>query len=153
MQLKTQKRLAAHVMKCSEKRVIFDQDRLADIKEAITKTDIRSLVHDKVIKEKPLRSTSKAGARKNASQKRKGNQKGPGSRKGKKTARFPKKTAWMNKIRVQRRFLKELKEKDALSEKNYQMLYLKAKGGFFRSRRHIKLYIEEHELARKQKDQ
>ena len=40
MNLNLQKRLAANVIGCSEKRVVFDPSRLEDIKEAITKTDI-----------------------------------------------------------------------------------------------------------------
>lgn len=148
MQLKTQKRLAAQILKCSQKRIWFDMERASDIKEAITKIDIKSLIGDKAIKAKPVKSISKGRARKTKLQKRKGKQKGIGSRKGKKTARLPKKVAWMNSIRIQRRFLKELREKEIITKTNYQKLYLKAKGGFFRSKRHIKLYIEEHNLAK-----
>ena len=36
MRLKLQKRIASRVLKCSEKRVRFDSEKLADIKEAIT---------------------------------------------------------------------------------------------------------------------
>ena len=149
MQLDNQKRLAAQVLKCSKKRVCFDQDRLEDIKEAITKADIRSLINDKTIKAKPVKGVSRARARKIAVQKRKGRRKGLGSRKGKKTARLPKKVAWMNKIRIQRNFIKEIRSKKIIAKSNYQTLYLKAKGGFFRSKRHIKLYIEEHNLVQK----
>ena len=42
--LNVQKRLAAQILKCGRNRVRFDPDRLEDIKEAITKTDIRSLI-------------------------------------------------------------------------------------------------------------
>ena len=149
MELKLQKRIAADIMKCSEKRVVFDTDRLEDIKEAITKLDIRSLIGDKAIKQKPVKGVSKVRARKISLQKRKGKRKGAGSRKGKKTARLSKKKAWINKIRVQRRFLKELKNKNIITKTDYHSLYLKSKGGFFRSKRHIKLYIEERELVKK----
>ena len=70
MMLKLQKRLAADVLGCSEKRVLFDQDRLEDIKEAITKLDIRSLIADGTIREKPIKGISRARARKTALQKR-----------------------------------------------------------------------------------
>ena len=87
MQLDTKKRLAAQILKCSKNRIWFDVDRLEDIKEAITKADIRSLIADKAVKEKPVKGVSRTRARKTALQKRKGRRKGIGSRKGKKTAR------------------------------------------------------------------
>ena len=146
--LKTQKRLAAQILKCSEKKIWLDSTRLDDIKEAITKADIKSLIADKGIKKKPIKGVSKFWAKKRKVQKRKGRQRGPGSKKGKKKARLPKKKAWMNKIRIQRTFLKELREKGIITKSNYRMLYSKAKGGFFRSKAHIKLFIEEHNLAK-----
>jgi len=149
MKLKLQKRLAASVLKCSEKRVWLDTSRLEDIKEAITKADIRSLISEGVVKEKLMRGISRGRARKTAIQKRKGRRRGAGSRKGKSTARLPKKLAWIRKIRIQRRLLKALKDKNLITKADYYMLYLKAKGGFFRSKRHIKLYIEEHELIKR----
>ena len=57
----------------------------------------------------------------------------------------------MAKIRIQRKFLAEIKEKKLLDSKTYRPLYLKAKGGFFRNKRHIKLYLEEHNLINKKK--
>ena len=149
MKLKIQKRLAAQCLKCSEKRVLFDPDRLEDIKESITKADLRSLINEEAIKRKPVKGVSKIRARKIKVQKRKGRRKGAGSKKGKKTARLPKKIAWMQKIRIQRKFLKELRNKKIINASTYQTLYMKSKGGFFRSKRHIKLYIEEQELAKK----
>lgn len=151
MKLAVQKRLAATLFKCSQKRVWFDEDRLSDIKEAITKQDIKGLIVEGVIRLKPETSISKGRARKIKTQKAKGLQKGKGSRKGGLKARTPKKKAWMSKIRVQRRFLKELRDKGHIPRNTYQNLYLKSKGGFFRSKRHIKLYIDEHDLTGKTK--
>ncbi|MBD3354648.1 50S ribosomal protein L19e [Candidatus Woesearchaeota archaeon] len=152
MKFNLQKRLAADILKCSESRIIFNQDRLEDIKEAITKLDIKSLINDKAIKEKPKKGNSRFRARKIKIQKRKGKRKGPGSKKGKKTSRLSKKKSWMNKIRKQRAFLKNLRDKEIITKENYHTLYQKAKGGFFRSKRHIKLYLEEHKLAKKPKE-
>ena len=149
MKLKLQKRLAADILKCSEKRIWFDPTRLEDIKEAITKIDVRSLINDRAIKEKPVKGVSRVRARKIALQKRKGKRKGAGSKKGKKTARLSKKAAWIRKIRIQREFLKELRDKGLVSKSDYHSLYQKSKGGFFRSKRHIKLYLEERGLVKK----
>lgn len=149
MNLSTQRRLAAEVMNVGQKRVWFDSERLSEIKEAITKADIRRLVQDLAIQAKAETGISKGRTRKRKEQKRKGRRAGPGSRKGKKRARLPKKDAWMAKIRAQRNFLKELKEKKMIEAKAYRNIYKKCKGGFFRSVRHIKIYMTEHKLFKK----
>ncbi len=151
MTLTVQKRLAASVMGCSKNRVWLDENRLDEIKEAITKADIRSLVSKGLIQEKPMKITSRGRARQKQIQKRKGRQKGHGSRKGRSTARLGRKEKWINTIRLQRMFLKMLRDKKAITPKIYKMLYMKSKGGFFRSKRHIKLYIEENKLAKGEK--
>ena len=78
-----------------------------------------------------------------------GRKKGHGSRKGTANARLGDKKKWMSRIRLQRTFLKELKTKNKLTNEVYKDLYRKSKGGFFRSKRHIKLYITEHNLVKK----
>lgn len=145
MKLNVQKRLAAQIMKCSPKRVIFDSNRLEDIKQAITKRDLKLLIGDKAITEKPMAGTARVHARKIQSQKRKGRRKGAGSRKGTFNSRFNTKQTWIATVRVQRAFLKELVTKNIITRLAYRELYLKSKGGYFRSKRHIKLYLEEHD--------
>ncbi len=46
------------------------------------------------------------------------------------------------KIRNQRKFLKELKDKKIVNKRVSSDLRSKAKGGFFRSKRHIKIFLE-----------
>jgi len=149
MKLNNQKRIAASLLKTSKKNVWLDPSRLDEIKEAITKTDVRALIAGGAIKAKQKEGVSRSRARKIIIQKRKGRRKGPGSKKGRTTARLPKKISWMAAIRLQRSFLKELRDKKIIKPGVYQLLYRKSKGGFFRSKRHIKLYIEEHKLAEK----
>ena len=144
-----QRRLAAQVLKCGVNRVAFDNDRLEEIKEAITKTDIRALIGNGAISKRRSRSTSRFWARKRMHQKSLGKQKGFGSRKGKKTARQNPKLTWMNKIRLQRKFIKSLRSKDMINSEAYHELYMKSKGGFFRSIRHLKLYTNERGLTKK----
>lgn len=149
MRLTVQKRIAAHILKTGKHNIRFDPQRLEEVKEAITKADVKGLIGDKAIFAKPIRGISRGRARKIASQKRKGRQRGLGSRKGKATARLSGKEQWMNKIRIQRELLKTLRDKKIIEVSVYRKLYLKAKGGFFRSKRHIKLYIEESNLIKK----
>jgi len=149
MKLNVQKRIAASVLNCSPKRVIFDNSRLSQIKEAITKADMRGLVIDSIVWKIPKRGISNSRTNSIRIQKTKGKRKGHGSRKGRKFARTPRKREWINRIRLQRELIGILKEKKLIDNKIYWMLYAKCKGGFFRSRRHLKLYIEEQGLIGK----
>lgn len=149
MNLNTKKKLAAKILRCSKKRVWLDPNRLDEIKEAITRVDLKSLIKDNAIKKKPSNSTSRFRIRKAKKQRSKGRKKGPGSRKGKKTARLPKKEAWMSNIRAQRELIKKLRDKKIIDKSAYKDIYNKSKGGFFRSARHIKVYIKEHKLTKK----
>ena len=149
--LDVQRRLAARLLKCGENRVRFDPDRLEDIKEAITKTDIRLLINNGVILKKPLTGNSSYWTKKNKHQKSEGRQKGFGSRKGKKTARLNPKRRWINKIRLQRNFIKSLRDKNMITSTVYHELYMKSKGGFFRSIRHLNLYTQERGFLKNEK--
>lgn len=146
--LGVQRRLAAQILKCGKNRVKFDPDRLDDTKEAITKADVASLISSRVISKRRLLSTSRFWVRKKKKQKSHGKQKGFGSRKGKKTARSDPKRLWINKIRLQRRFIKSLRDKGGITSSAYHELYMKSKGGFFRSLRHLSLYVNERGLIK-----
>jgi large subunit ribosomal protein L19e len=145
--LDLQKRLAGQIFKSASKRVRFDPARLNDIKAAITKTDIKVLISQGAITVLQKQGVSRVRARKRATQRSKGLQKGAGSKEGKATARNPSKRAWMSKVRAQRDFLNELKEKKIITPGSFRTLYSKSKGGFFRSVRHIKIYINEQNLT------
>ena len=147
--MKLQKNLAAKVMKVSRSRVKISSENKDAIKEAITKYDIRKLIRDKAIRILPLRGNSKVRARQRKLQKRKGRRRGLGVRKGKASARQNPKRLWINKIRAQRKLLSELKSKKLIENKDYHILYRKAKGGFFRSVKHIKMYVKENDMLRK----
>ncbi len=149
MNLKTKKELAAHVLKVSPKRVFINPERLDDVKEALTRADIRALSKDGAIVKKQKKNISSGRSKKLKVQKSKGKRKGQGSRRGKKTARLNKKENWMNKVRLQRTYLRNLKEKKLLDNKQFRMLYLKIKSGFFRSKAHLKLYLQDMKILTK----
>ena len=148
MQLDIQKRLAGQVLKTSEKNVWLDPSRLDEIKEAITKADIKSLVKDHAIIARKKRGISRFRIRHRQAQKSKGRMAGHGSRKGGKKARLGKKAAWISKMRVQRGFLQNLRDKGLVDKASYRMLYMKSKGGFFRSKRHIQIYMQERGIGK-----
>lgn len=148
MRLTVQKRLASQILNCSEKKVWVDPERLEEIREAITKQDLRDLVARGLISRKRPPQHSRGRARINIIQKRKGRRRGIGKRKGMVTARNPKKTTWIARVRAQRLLLMDLREKGIVDRKACSDLLKKIKGGFFRSRRHIKLYLSEHKLLK-----
>jgi large subunit ribosomal protein L19e len=145
--LTLQKRLAGRLLRAAPKRVRFDPARLNDIKAAITKMDIAVLIAEGAITEIPARGVSRGRARHHAKQRAKGLRKGPGSKEGKATARAPMKIEWMHKVRAQRDFLQELKAKGIITRETFRSLYSKSKGGFFRNVRHVKIYLNEQNLA------
>uniref|UniRef100_A9A9P6 Large ribosomal subunit protein eL19 n=1 Tax=Methanococcus maripaludis (strain C6 / ATCC BAA-1332) TaxID=444158 RepID=A9A9P6_METM6 len=144
MDVSTQRRIAAAVLDCGIDRVWIDPENLEKVKMAITKDDIRLLINDGIIVKKQEKGISSARKKEVQEQKRKGKRKGPGSRKGAKGARTPKKEKWMNTIRPLRKMLKDLRENEKIERSAYRKLYRMAKGGAFRSRNHMKLYMKEH---------
>jgi len=149
--MRSKKILAGKILKVSPKKIKFVADALEDIKKAITRSDLRGLIAIKKIIKSKKNEHSRAGARKIAAQKKKGRQKGRGSKKGAKHSIVTKKEKWMAKVRIQRRLLKELRDKELISTSNYRLLYRKVKGGFFRNKRHIKLYLTEYHLIEEKK--
>lgn len=152
MKLTLQKRLASDALGVSPKRVQFDPAKLADIKEAITKRDIRALVGEGTIKIAPASGVSRVRANKIRVQKKKGLRKGFGSRKGRATARNPPKRAWINRVRSQRKFLRRILENEVVTHDVYVDLYARVGGGFFRSIKHIQIFMGEKNLAQKKDD-
>ncbi|HIP16571.1 MAG TPA: 50S ribosomal protein L19e [Methanothermococcus okinawensis] len=148
MDVSTQRRMAADILDCGIDRVWIDPDQLDRVKMAITKDDIRQLIKEGVIVKKQKKGISSARAKKLKEQKKKGRRRGPGSRKGAKGARTPQKRKWINTIRPLRRMLRELRDSGMIDRSTYRMLYRKAKGGVFRSRSHLRLYLEEHGLLK-----
>ncbi len=146
MELTLQKRLAASLLRCSPKRVVFNTEQLTEIKEAITKGDIRSLIKQGTIHAVQKIGISRHRAKERQQQRKKGRQRGHGSRKGTKNARLSQKGQWMDKVRLQRAFIKGLRDNERIPVNTYHILYRKVKGGFFRSLRHVKLYMEENKL-------
>lgn len=145
--LKSQRRIAADVMDVGEDRVWMDPEETEKISEAITRQDIRNLVEGGTIQKRDKKGNSNARSKKNKNQKSKGRQKGHGSRKGRKTARSSEKDEWMSKIRALRSKLKEMRDEGELNSKQYRELYNKAKGGFFRNKKHLNNYVEDEVKA------
>lgn len=155
MDLKVQKKIAARVLKCSPQRVVFATDKLATIKEALTRADIRDLINSNVITSVPVVNTSRGRARHNRGQKAKGLRVGVGSRKGTAKARLNSglglKHAWIVKVRGMRLFISQLKDNGRITPPQYRELYNKVKGNYFRNKQHVLLYLEENKMFQPKK--
>ena len=149
MNLSSQRKLAAKVLKCGVNRVWIDPEQADEVSMAITRAEIRKLVIDKAIKALPENSQSKGRARILAEKKKKGRRTGPGSKKGKKFSIVSRKTRWMNRIRAQRKHLVNLRERRVITVNIYRSLYRKAKGGEFRSVAELERYINDNNLRRR----
>jgi large subunit ribosomal protein L19e len=147
--LNSQRRIAAQILKVGENRVWIDPERTEDVETAMTRDEIRRLVHEGTIKPLRVAGVSRARARILHVKKKKGRRTGPGSRTGSGRARVSKKEAWMNKIRALRRRLRELKTKKIIPENAYRKVYGMAGSGRFESVADMERYLKAHELWRK----
>lgn len=147
--VKNQKRLAAQILKVGQNRVWIDPERIDDVETAITREEIRKLIHEGVIKPLPEKGVSRARARILREKKRKGKRRGHGSRSGSRGARISKKEAWMKRIRALRKKLRELKTRRIITENTYRKLYRMASSGRFESVADLQRYLKAHELWRK----
>jgi large subunit ribosomal protein L19e len=147
--LKSQRRLAAQILKIGQNRVWIDPERIEDAEGAITRDEVRKLVHEGTIRSKPEQGISRGRGRILHLKKKKGRRSGAGSRTGSPHARISKKEAWMSKIRALRKRLRLLKAKKVIPEGEYGKLYRMAGSGRFESVADLERYLKAHELWRK----
>jgi large subunit ribosomal protein L19e len=149
MNLTNQRRLAASLLEIGINRVWIDPEKIGDVEGAITRSEIRKLIRESTIKALPERGTSRGRARVLAQKKRTGRRIGMGTKKGKLYAKVSEKTRWMHRIRALRRKLTELRDQRVITVNTYRSLYMKAKGGEFRSLAELDRHINEQKLRRR----
>jgi large subunit ribosomal protein L19e len=147
--LKSQRRLAAGILKVGQNRVWIDSERIDDAEAAMTREEIKKLIHEGVIKRLPERGISHARARIVHEKKKKRRRSGPGGRSGAARAKISKKQAWMSKIRVLRKRLRELKTNKIITESTYRQLYRSTSSGRFASVADLERFLKARELWRK----
>ena len=131
MNLSKKKQLASKVLKVGKKRIHFNNENLAEIKEAITKQDIKDLHKEGIIKIKPVKGRKRIKKRKT--------RRGPG--KIKKKIRKRKQT-YVKITRKLREYLKHLKKQRIISNELFLGLRKKIRMRDFRSKAHLKEYLE-----------
>jgi len=147
--LSGQRRLAAEILKVGQNRIWINPERIEDVEGAITREEIRKLVHEKIIVPLPEKGVSRSRAKTVQEKKHRGRRKGVGSYTGSGQARVTKKEAWMIKIRSLRKKLRELKASRVITETTYRQLYKMASSGRFESIADLVRYLKAHELWRK----
>ena len=134
MNQKKKKQLAARTLKVGEGRIILVPERMEEIREAITKQDIKDLVASKAVLVK-----EKKGKRKIS-----GKKKRRGAGKIKKKIKNKKKN-YAKLTRKLREHVKKMRERGKISKEEYKELREKIKVKAFRSKSHLR------ELTKKEK--
>lgn len=141
MVLTTQRRIASKILKCGENRVRFNNEKIEEIEEAITRQDIKLLIKKGVIYKIQKKGISRARVEKK--------KRGLGSRKGAKNSIISRKEKWIKKVRAQRKKLRELKNKRLIERSVYRDIYKMIKSGAFKSTKQMIEYLKENKLLRK----
>src|SRR3989344_6529805 len=130
MKLNKKKELAAKTLEVGKSRIIFEKSRLEEIKEAITRQDIRDLVAGGAIKIKPVKGRKKKERKKSRS---------AGNIRKKVNKR---KQIYVKLTRKLRGYTRELKEQGRINREIYIILRRKIKAKMFRDKRHLQEYIK-----------
>ena len=147
--LGSQRRLAAKILKVGRNRIWIDPERIEDVESAITREEIKTLIHEKIIASLPQKGVSRGRAKTIREKKRKGRRKGPGSRCGSGFSKISRKEVWMTKIRSLRNKLRELKTSRVIAETTYTKMYRMAGSGRFESVADLERYLKANDLWRK----
>lgn len=131
MNLRNKKELAIRTLKIGKKRIIFIESRKEEIKEAITKQDIRDLVESGAIVIREIRGKKKIGKKKKG--------KGPGNVKKKVNKRKQKYVVMTRKLRG---YSKEIFSQGKITKDELKEIRKKIRNKMFKSKAHLKSYME-----------
>lgn len=130
MKLDKKKALTVRTLGVGSSRIIFNKERLGEIKDAITKQDIRDLLKDKAITVREIKGRKKLVKR--STRRRAGSVR-------KKVNKS--KQEYVILTRKLRKFIKELRKKEILDSVSYRKLRKEIRAKDFRSKSHLKEHI------------
>lgn len=132
MQLAKKKNLASKVLNTGKNRIIFSQENLNEIKEAITRQDISDLYKAGAIKIKEIKGRKKRKKRKN--------RRGPGKIKKKVKNSKQEYVKLTRKLRKYAKFLLNMKRID---KEKYRKIRRMIKASRFKSKKHLDENLKE----------
>ena len=142
----TIKRLAADILNVGRNRVRIKinlgESEQKQLDEAITRVNVKDLIKDKIIYAKGKQGRKKVKKRK---------KKGIGKRRGKEFAKKGSKKEWMELVRAQRKYLNKLLDNGNIEKEKKRALYLRIKGGIFRSKSAFLAYLKDNGLYTEKK--
>ncbi len=130
MNIGKKKMLAVRTLKVGKNRILFVNSRLKDIKEALTKQDIKDLQKDGAIIVKQIKGKKKL--------ERKSKKKSVGNVRKKVNKR---KKEYVIMTRKLRRYVAEMKKQGKLSKEEIKEIRNRIKNRVFRSKAHLKEHI------------
>ncbi len=130
MNLRAKKQLAANTLGVGKERILFVNERIEEIKEALTKEDIRQLKEDGAIIVKEIKGRKKVIKKKK--------KRGPGNIRKNVNRR---KKDYVIMTRKLRKIVADRKRKGELVENEVKDLRKKIRNKMFRSEAHLKRYI------------
>lgn len=142
MDLTKKKNLASKALKVGRNRIVFNKEGIAEIKEAITKQDIKDLYSEGIISIKPMKGRRKIKKRKT--------RKGAGKIKMKVRHR---KQDYVKITRKLRGYVKKLRNNGIISRELYWGLRKKIKMKLFKSLAHFKEHINNLENVNIRQDE
>ncbi|MEX0919982.1 MAG: 50S ribosomal protein L19e [Candidatus Pacearchaeota archaeon] len=131
MNLGKKKELAKRTFNVGKERIVFVEDRLGEIKEHITKQDMRDLKKDGAIIIKDVKGRAKA---------KKKRKKSTGNIRKKVNKR---KEEYMATTRKLRKYISELKRQGKISREDVTEIRKKIRNRAFKSKAHLKTHIGE----------
>jgi large subunit ribosomal protein L19e len=130
MNLKKKKALVTRTLKVGKERIVFLKSRMDEIKEAITKNDIRSLQKEGAIVIKNIKGRRKI--------KKKGKKRSVGNIRKKVNKR---KQEYVKMTRKLRNYVAEIKKQGKLSKEEIKDIRKKIRNKAFKSKAHLKEYL------------
>lgn len=131
MKLENKKKFAAKVLGVGAGRIIFNKNRLDEIKEAMTRQDMRDLFADGDVSVREIKG--RRAIKKRKTRRRAGSRRQPV---------FDTKGKYMIISRKLRSYLSELRKNEKLTEEHFQMLRKEIKASSFRDKTHLKERIK-----------
>ncbi len=130
MKLDKKKKLASRTFGVGKGRIAFQQNRLAEIAEAITRQDFEDLIKSKAIIIKSVKGRRKAMP---------GIPRGPGRIKKKIRNR---KRVYITLTRKLRSYVKELFKQKKITSEQHIKLRQQIRAGFFKSKSHMQSFLQ-----------